>query len=63
MSADFWSPIKLSIEIAFVSGIVATISGLIFGKIMANRKFKGKAIISITATSSRLLVNYYFWKG
>jgi molybdate transport system permease protein len=45
MSVDFWTPVKLSIEIAFVSGIIATILGLLFGKIMANRKFKGKAII------------------
>jgi molybdate transport system permease protein len=45
MSADFWSPVKLSIEIALVSGILASISGLVFGKLMANKKFSGKAII------------------
>ena len=45
MSADFWSPVKLSIEIALVSGILASISGLVCGKLMANKKFSGKAII------------------
>lgn len=45
MSADFWSPVKLSLEIALVSGIIASISGLFFGKLMANKKFFGKAII------------------
>ena len=39
MSADFWSPVKLSIEIALVSGILASISGLFIGKLMANKKF------------------------
>jgi molybdate transport system permease protein len=45
MSADFWSPVKLSLEIALVSGILASISGLVCGKLMANKKFSGKAII------------------
>lgn len=45
MLADFWSPVKLSIEIALVSGIVATLLGLVFGKVMANKKFRGKAMI------------------
>lgn len=45
MSADFWSPVKLSIEIALVSGILASLFGLFFGRLMANKKFSGKAII------------------
>lgn len=45
MSTDFWSPVKLSIEITCVAGILATVFGLLFGKIMANKKFKGKAFI------------------
>lgn len=45
MSANFWSPVQLSIEVAIVSGIIASILGLIFGKVMANKKFKGKAFI------------------
>ncbi|MCS0655351.1 molybdate ABC transporter permease subunit [Cytobacillus firmus] len=44
MSADFWSPVILSAEIASVSGILAVILGVIIGKTMANKRFKGKAI-------------------
>ncbi|WP_191562506.1 molybdate ABC transporter permease subunit [Metabacillus idriensis] len=45
MTADFWSPVRLSIEIASVSGIIVIILGLFFGKIMAGKRFKGKVII------------------
>jgi molybdate transport system permease protein len=45
MAMNFWSPIKLSIEITIISGILATVLGIIIGKIMANRTFKGKAIV------------------
>lgn len=45
MSPDFWSPIKLSIEITLVSGILATVLGLTIGKMMAKRNFKGKSIV------------------
>ncbi|MEK3856232.1 molybdate ABC transporter permease subunit [Cytobacillus sp. FSL H8-0458] len=44
MSTDFWSPVILSAEIASVSGILAVILGVIIGKTMANKRFKGKAI-------------------
>jgi molybdate transport system permease protein len=45
MAINFWSPVRLSIEIATVSGLLVLILGLFFGKIMANTKFKGKAIV------------------
>ncbi|MBL5771056.1 MULTISPECIES: molybdate ABC transporter permease subunit [Heyndrickxia] len=45
MATNFWSPVILSIEIAIFSCIVVFIFGIIFGKFMANRWFKGKAII------------------
>ncbi|OMP68324.1 molybdate ABC transporter permease subunit [Domibacillus epiphyticus] len=45
MTSDFWSPVKLSIEIASVSSIIVLILGLVLGKAMANTKFKGKAIV------------------
>ena len=45
MAADFWSPVKLSIEVAFVAGIWVLILGLFFGKVMANTKFKGKPLV------------------
>lgn len=45
MATNFWSPIRLSVEIASISGILVIILGLFFGKIMANRRFKGKIVV------------------
>jgi molybdate transport system permease protein len=45
MAMDFWSPLKLSVEIAAVAGSLVFIFGLFLGKIMANRNFKGKVVI------------------
>ncbi|MBG9446130.1 molybdate ABC transporter permease subunit [Cytobacillus firmus] len=44
MATDFWSPVLLSAEVAAVSGVLAIILGVIIGKGMANKRFKGKAI-------------------
>ncbi|MEK4171124.1 molybdate ABC transporter permease subunit [Lysinibacillus sp. FSL L8-0312] len=45
MSTDFWSPLRLSIEIAFVAGIIAIIAGIFTGKWMATHHFKGKLVL------------------
>jgi len=45
MTADFLSPIILSIKTSLVSTLIVIVLGLTFGKVMANRKLKGKAII------------------
>ncbi len=45
MAASFWSPVRLSIEIASVSAILVFILGLFFGKVMAKRNFKGKVLV------------------
>ncbi|PAQ15454.1 molybdate ABC transporter permease subunit [Bacillaceae bacterium SAOS 7] len=45
MATDFWSPVKLSVEIAVVSGFIVLVTGILLGKIMANRSFKGKVIL------------------
>ncbi|WP_460012621.1 molybdate ABC transporter permease subunit [Lysinibacillus sp. CTST325] len=45
MSSDFWSPLKLSIEIALVSGVIVIITGILFGNWMAKRNFKGKLFL------------------
>jgi len=45
MSTDFWSPLKLSIEIALVSGVIVIVIGILFGKWMAKRNFKGKLFL------------------
>lgn len=45
MATDFWSPVRLSIEIASVSSVIVIIFGIVFGKIMARKRFRGKAIL------------------
>lgn len=45
MSVDFWSPLSLSIEIAFVAGMIAIVAGILLGKWMATRHFKGKVVL------------------
>lgn len=45
MDYVFWPPLRLSVEIAFVSSLFVLAAGLLFGRLMANGSFKGKAII------------------
>lgn len=45
MATDFWSPIKLSIEVALVSGLIVLILGVLTAKGMARTRFKGKMIV------------------
>ncbi|MFZ7946479.1 molybdate ABC transporter permease subunit [Neobacillus sp. 19] len=45
MTDQFWDPVKLSLEIAVVSGCIVLILGLIIGKWMARARFKGKAVV------------------
>jgi molybdate transport system permease protein len=45
MATDFWSPVRLSIEIALVSSIIVLIVGILLGKVMAHAKFRGKTIV------------------
>lgn len=45
MTDHFWDPVKLSLEIAIVSGFIVLVSGLFLGKWMAKARFKGKAVI------------------
>lgn len=45
MATDFWSPVRLSIEIASVSSVIVIIFGIIFGRMMARKRFRGKAIL------------------
>ncbi|MDR4887055.1 molybdate ABC transporter permease subunit [Fredinandcohnia sp. QZ13] len=45
MEQLFWSPIKLSISIAITAGCIVLLLGLVTGKWMSRRKFKGKLII------------------
>ncbi|MEH7224869.1 molybdate ABC transporter permease subunit [Bacillus sp. JJ1566] len=45
MEQLFWSPIKLSITIAITAGCIVLLLGLVTGKWMAHRQFKGKLIL------------------
>lgn len=45
MATDFWSRIRLSIEVAAVSCVCVLILGITLGRVMANKRFKGRAII------------------
>lgn len=41
----FWSPVKLSLEVASFSLFIVLIVGIVAAKFMANKSFKGKSII------------------
>ncbi len=41
----FWSPIQLSLGIAFISLFIVLIVGTVAAKLMANKSFKGKSFI------------------
>ncbi|MFJ7725959.1 molybdate ABC transporter permease subunit [Neobacillus sp. NPDC097160] len=45
MTDHFWDPVKLSLEIAVVSGCIVLVLGLLIGKWMAKARFKGKAVM------------------
>jgi molybdate transport system permease protein len=42
---EFWSPVWLSIKVAFVSGAMVVLFGIITAKLMARRRFRGKTVI------------------
>jgi molybdate transport system permease protein len=44
MLVDFWSPIRLSIEIAVVSSIIVAFMGITAGRLMSRRSFRGKVL-------------------
>ena len=44
-SEYFWSPVKLSLEIASISLLAVLVIGVFAAKLMANRTFRGQAII------------------
>ncbi|WP_079509349.1 molybdate ABC transporter permease subunit [Mesobacillus jeotgali] len=50
MSSDFWTPIKLSVEIASMSMVFVFIFGLFSAKFMAKRRFFGKTAVETLLT-------------
>lgn len=45
MTADFWSPVRLSVQIAGLSGILVFILGIMLARFMAKKRFKGRVIL------------------
>ncbi|MGM9956611.1 MAG: molybdate ABC transporter permease subunit [Peribacillus sp.] len=45
MTADFWSPVRLSVQIAGISGILVFIIGIMLARIMAKKRFRGRVIL------------------
>lgn len=43
--SEFWLPIKLSIQIALVSGVIVLFSGVLISRLMVKKKFKGKILL------------------
>jgi molybdate transport system permease protein len=45
MYESFWSPIKLSIEIATVASVLVVLLGTLIGRLMARSRFRGKSVV------------------
>ncbi|WP_144550681.1 molybdate ABC transporter permease subunit [Peribacillus simplex] len=45
MTGDFWSPVRLSIQVAGLSGILVFILGIIMARMMAKKQFKGRVLL------------------
>ncbi|MFI8492364.1 molybdate ABC transporter permease subunit [Peribacillus butanolivorans] len=45
MTADFWSPVRLSIQVAGLAGILVFILGIFLARIMAKKQFRGKILL------------------
>ncbi|MFE0506322.1 molybdate ABC transporter permease subunit [Peribacillus butanolivorans] len=45
MTADFWSPVRLSIQVAGLAGILVFILGIFLARIMAKKQFRGKTLL------------------
>ncbi|MBD8067564.1 molybdate ABC transporter permease subunit [Bacillus sp. PS06] len=45
MEELFWSPVRLSISIAFVAGVFVLFLGVILAKVMSTTRFKGRLLI------------------
>lgn len=44
MATSFWEPIKLSLIVTIVAGLIVVITGTFFGLLFAKKKFKGQLI-------------------
>ncbi|USK75998.1 molybdate ABC transporter permease subunit [Peribacillus frigoritolerans] len=45
MTGDFWSPVRLSIQVAGLAGILVFILGIFLARMMAKKQFKGRVLL------------------
>ena len=45
MTGDFWSPVRLSIQVAGLAGILVFILGIILARMMAKKQFRGRVLL------------------
>ncbi|MGG4265966.1 molybdate ABC transporter permease subunit [Peribacillus simplex] len=45
MTGDFWSPVRLSIQVAGLAGILVFIVGIILARMMAKKQFRGRVLL------------------
>ncbi|MFY0779741.1 molybdate ABC transporter permease subunit [Peribacillus simplex] len=45
MTGDFWSPVRLSIQVAGLAGILVFIFGIILARMMAKKQFRGRVLL------------------
>lgn len=42
---EFWSPILFSLEVASISVVIVGFFGILFGRLLSNKQFKGKMLV------------------
>jgi molybdate transport system permease protein len=42
---EFWSPIKFSLEVASISVLIVSFFGILIGRLLYNKQFKGKMVL------------------
>jgi molybdate transport system permease protein len=45
MMMDFWSPVRLSLEVSVAAGLIVFVIGILLARWMAGARFKGKAVV------------------
>lgn len=45
MATDFWSPIRISLEVSVISGVLVFFFGTFLGRLMARVRFKGQVVV------------------
>ena len=45
MAVDFWSPIRLSVQVAGLAGIFVFAAGILLARMMAKKRFRGRVLL------------------